>query len=159
MPPFGWTQGVHSVEGVPLADSGDEAILAVINSRSPTAAASVRLFAECAPGVDVAIDSRPLVRQTSAPSALSTIAHTGEASWANGYLVSVFQNKALVLAFVVPVGSGSGPSAAACGVSLTAIEMPDLDDCAAAAAEAEPADEPAPPAEGGEARGKKKARC
>jgi hypothetical protein len=156
-------QGVHSVEGVPLADSGDAAILAVINSRSPTAAASVRLFAECAPGVDVAIDSRPLVRQTSAPSALSTIAHTGEASWANGYLVSVFQAKALVLAFVVPVGSGTGGSAAACGVSLTAIEMPDLDDCAAAAAAAAAADEAEPPAadeaEGGAARGKKKARC
>ena len=122
-------EGIHSVQPVALSDTTDTAILSIVNARAPNAANSVQLFAECAPGIDVAIDARPLTHQTAHPPAMSTVAHASDASWSLANLVSVYHNKALVLAFVVPTGGETSPTVARGGAALTPIEMPDLAEC------------------------------
>ena len=71
---------------------------------------------------------RELVSLTNAkPVPLTTIAHPTESSWQSARMVTVFQSKVPVLAFVVPTGSavpGAGATA-----TLSAIALPDLSAC------------------------------
>ena len=71
---------------------------------------------------------RELVSLTNAkPVPLTTIAHPTESSWQSARMVTVFQSKVPVLAFVVPTGSAvSGVGAT---TTLSAIALPDLSAC------------------------------
>ena len=71
---------------------------------------------------------RELVSLTNAkPVPLTTIAHPTESSWQSAHMVTVFQSKVPVLAFVVP--TGSAVSGAGATTTLSAIALPDLSAC------------------------------